>query len=126
MTLSSSSTRKKIIIPDKKIDYLKDLKKERLEKEEKERNKSASPSFNRNNKKWNKIIKNNKGNLIDNVNIVKREAEFLEKEAEENEKLLKIKGGIEKNPELGEKISSLLIDSIQAKLSILNTVDTKK
>ena len=126
LTLSSSSTRKKIIIPDKKIDYLKDLKKERLEKEEKERNKSASPSFNRNNKKWNKIIKNNKGNLIDNVNIVKREAEFLEKEAEENEKLLKIKGGIEKNPELGEKISSLLIDSIQAKLSILNTVDTKK
>ena len=126
IALSSSSNRKKIIIPDKKIDYLKDLKKERLEKEEKERNKSASPSFNRNNKKWNKIIKNNKGNLIDNVNIVKREAEFLEKEAEEKEKLLKIKGGIEKNPELGEKISSLLIDSIQAKLSILNTVDTKK
>ena len=71
------------------------------------------------------MIKSKNGNLIDNVNNVKREAEYLEKEAVENEKLLKIKGGIEKNPELGEKISSLLIDSIQAKLSILNHVEKK-
>ena len=39
------------------------------------------------------------------------------------EKLLKLSGGIENNPELGRKISSLLIDSIEAKLSILNKVN---
>ena len=120
--LSSHSERKKISIPDKKIDYLQNLKNERKEKE---RNKSASPIEKRYSKKWNKMIKSKNGNLIDNVNNVKREAEYLEKEAVENEKLLKIKGGIEKNPELGEKISSLLIDSIQAKLSILNHVEKK-
>ena len=120
--LSSHSERKKISIPDKKIDYLQNLKNERKEKE---RNKSASPIEKRYSKKWNKMIKSKNGNLIDNVNNVKREAEYLEKEAVENEKLLKIKGGIEKNPELGEKISSLLIDSIQAKLSILNHVENK-
>ena len=120
--LSSSSERKKISIPDKKIDYLQNLKNERKEKE---RNKSASPIEKRYSKKWNKMIKSKNGNLIDNVNNVKREAEYLEKEAVENEKLLKIKGGIVRNPELGEKISSLLIDSIQAKLSILNHVENK-
>ena len=128
--LSSSSERKKLDnninnLNKKKIDYLQDLKNKRKEKEEKERNKSASPIQNSNSKKWNKMIKSKNGNIIDNVNSVKREAEYLEKEAEENEKLLKIKGGIVRNPELGEKISSLLIDSIQAKLSILNHIENK-
>ena len=128
--LSSSSERKKLDnninnLNKKKIDYLQDLKNKRKEKEEKERNKSASPIQNSNSKKWNKMIKSKNGNIIDNVDSVKREAEYLEKEAEENEKLLKIKGGIVRNPELGEKISSLLIDSIQAKLSILNHIENK-
>ena len=43
--------------------------------------------------------------------------------ANEKQKILKINGGIEKNPELGQKISDLLVDSIQAKLSILNSID---
>ena len=38
------------------------------------------------------------------------------------EKILNLSGGIENNPELGQKVSSLLIDSIEAKLSILNNI----
>ena len=36
------------------------------------------------------------------------------------EKKLKLNGGIENNPELGKEVSNLIIDSISAKLSILN------
>ena len=40
-----------------------------------------------------------------------------------NEQLMKLNGGIENNPELGKKVSSLLIESIEAKLSILKKVN---
>ncbi len=52
-------------------------------------------------------------------------AEHLENLANENDKILKVNGGIEKNPELGQKISDLIIDSIHAKLSILNNIGNK-
>ena len=42
------------------------------------------------------------------------------------EKILNLNGGIENNPELGQKVSSLLIDSIEAKLSILNKITQEK
>ena len=73
-------------------------------------------------KKWNKIINNFEGNIIENVNNIKQKADYLEKEAYMKEKLLNLNGGIENNPELGQKVSSLLIDSIEAKLSILNKI----
>ena len=41
------------------------------------------------------------------------------------QKVLKLNGGIENNPHLGKKLSSLLIDSIEAKLSILNSINAK-
>ena len=34
----------------------------------------------------------------------------------------RINGGIENYPEIGEKVSSLLVESIKGKLSILNTI----
>ena len=46
----------------------------------------------------------------------------MENEAKQKERFLKLNGGIENFPELGEKVSSLLINSIKGKLSILNTV----
>jgi hypothetical protein len=63
------------------------------------------------------------GNIVDNVNNVKQQAEYFEREAEQKEKFLRYNGGIEKNPELGQQVSNLIINSIQAKLSILNTVN---
>ena len=40
-------------------------------------------------------------------------------------KKININGGIANNPKLGRKVSNLLLDSIQAKLSILNQMNQK-
>ena len=119
--LNVSFEAKRKEIPDKKIDYLTELKKERelAEKNDKE---SISKKTEKNIRKWDKMLKKN-GNIVDNVNNVKQQAEYFEREAEQKEKFLRYNGGIEKNPELGQQVSNLIINSIQAKLSILNTVN---
>ena len=119
--LNVSFEAKRKEIPDKKIDYLNELKKERelAEKNDKE---SISKKTEKNIRKWDKMLKKN-GNIVDNVNNVKQQAEYFEREAEQKEKFLRYNGGIEKNPELGQQVSNLIINSIQAKLSILNTVN---
>ena len=113
--------------PGKKHDYLRDII---SEKEEKNRIMS-SQNMNQENdvntiksmeKKWDKTLKNNKGTLMENISDVKEKITSLEKEAQMQEKLLKLNGGIGNNPKMGKKVSSLLIDSIEAKLSILNQV----
>ena len=105
---------------EKKIDYLREMA---IKREEKERKKSINLTQPKSNgQKWDKIINQFDGNIIENVNNVKQKADFLEKKAIMNEKILNLNGGIENNPELGQKVSSLLIDSIEAKLSILNKI----
>jgi hypothetical protein len=125
----SPISRTKSLIPEKRPDYLREIINKR-----KEKNRSMSSSeirnegeeelnANKNKKKWEEAINNNKGNLIQNIYSIKEKANNLEKKAEMNEKLLHLNGGIENNPELGKKVSSLLIDSIEAKLSILKKVN---
>ena len=125
----SPISRTKSLIPEKRPDYLREIINKR-----KEKNRSMSSSkirnegeeglnANKNKKKWEEEINNNKGSLMQNIYSVKEKANNLGKKAEMNEQLLKINGGIENNPELGKKVSSLLIDSIEAKLSILKKVN---
>ena len=66
---------------------------------------------------------NSNGNYYEKVNQIKLKAYNLTKDADKKDKILKKKGGIERDPQLGQKIAYLLIDSIEAKLSILNTVE---
>ena len=118
------------LIPDKKPDYLREI----INKKEEKKNKSMSNKnkeeeeeeeelyINQKSKKWEKAINNNNGTLIENINSVKQKANILEKDAAMKERLLKISGGIESNPELGKQVSNLLIDSIEAKLSILKKI----
>ena len=117
----SSSFENKVHKPlDKKIDYLREMATKREEKKRSLVTNLSQPKSTA--KKWNKIINNFEGNIIENVNNIKQKADYLEKEAFMKEKLLNLNGGIENNPELGQKVSSLLIDSIEAKLSILNKI----
>ena len=107
---------------DKKIDYLREMT---IKREEKEKKRITSDNLSQpksNGQKWDKIINKFSGNIIENVNNIKQQADYLEKEALMKEKVLNLNGGIENNPELGQKISNLIIDSIEAKLSILNKI----
>ena len=112
---------KKKVIPDKKIDYLREMQTER---EEKKKSSNLSNLNENKSAKWDKVINDKNGNMIENINLVKMKAENLEKETKMNEKILKLNGGLENNPELGKKVSNLLIDSIEAKLSILKYIDS--
>ena len=70
--------------------------------------------------KWDKAIENRKNNIYENMVEIRKEAEKKNKKALEGEQLLRVSGGIKNNIELGQDVTSLLIDSIEAKLSILN------
>ena len=118
--ISNSFQNKKHKPVEKKIDYLREMT---IKREEKERKKTINISQPKtNSQKWDKIMNQFDGNIFENVNNVKQKADYLEQKAFMQEKILNLSGGIENNPELGQKVSSLLIDSIEAKLSILNKI----
>lgn len=123
VAFSSSADKRKRVIPDKPINYLIEEKKKREIKNEQLK---QSSHLNTDNNKWNKMLTGNKRPLMENVTQVKIKAEILETEAKQKEQFLKLNGGSERYPEIGEKVSSLLIDSIKAKLSILNSVSNPK
>ena len=73
---------------------------------------------------WDKMLKNTKGNLMENVEKVKKKAEELENKAKMNEKLLQnTSGGIDFS--LQQKVSSYYLDFIKAKLIILENINQK-
>ena len=71
-------------------------------------------------KKWEKFITNNKdSSIIDNINEAKNKIQKLEYEAKQNEQLLKAQDDVNKSAELNKRVSNLIIDSIQAKITLL-------
>ena len=71
-------------------------------------------------KKWDKLIDvSDDANLIQNINNAKDQIKKLEYEAKQNEKLMKSQDDINQSVELNQKVSNLIIDSIQAKITLL-------
>ena len=95
--------------PTKPIDYLSELRKNKMIHQKKQTN-------------WNKIISNPRGNKIENLQLVKNQVDLIEEKAHLQKELMRINGGYAKNPDIGDKVSDLLIDSIKAKLTIINTL----
>ena len=121
-------TRTSTQIPEKKPDYLQEIINKKEEKKrvmssiERDSNYEID-DINKKSKKWEKEINNKSGSLIENINNVQEKAKIIDQEADLKEKLLHVNGGIENNPELGRKVSNLLIDSIQAKINILKKMN---
>ena len=121
--------RTSVNLPDKKIDYLKEIINKKQEKERamssknREDSNSQILSIKKKSKKWEKEINNKNWNIIDNLNNVKEKVEVIDQEADQKEKLLQLSGGIENNPELGRKVGSLLLDSIEAKINMLKKMN---
>ena len=112
--------------PDGKIDYLLEMRAEK-EKQKLKRNILSNDNEAKNkgnNLKWEKEIKSEKGTFMENVNFVKEKARIMDDELRKNQKMLDLYGGVKNNPNIAKKISNLLIDSIEAKLSILNKLDS--
>ena len=83
---------------------------------------NKSQNKKRNNNNWDKILKNEKGNIFENVEKAKKKEEQLEEKAKMSEKLLEnSNAGID--PELQQKVSGYLLDAIKGKLSILEKMN---
>ena len=102
------------------------------------------PNINSNNKttdkeiKYPKLLKNNNIYKIDNkeiknlfekkglnettLDIVNSKLENLKEKKEQKALVLKYQGGIASNPELGEEVCDILIDSMQAKISLIDEI----
>ena len=75
--------------------------------------------------KWNKYIINknrNDSNEIDleGIQNINKEIETIDEKVNMGNELIKIKGGYQKNVELGDKLNNMLIDSINGKLAVFN------
>ena len=122
-SLSPKRSKKKLFPlhpkPKLRIDYLTEIitKKEKQKSTSKEK-KDIEQDFNK--EKWNKEINDKNGTVIANIDYVKEQAKIMDNKIKQKEQYLKLTGGIENNPEVGQKVSELIIDSIGAKLSILN------
>ena len=110
---SVSIPSKKLVPLEKNIDYLQEFRKKNEIKKVNQ--------FNDDNKsdKWDKILKNKNNSIFDNVQKVKNEVNLIDNKLSQAEEFLKINGGIKNNPEIGQKVSNMLIDSIRAKLSLI-------
>ena len=128
MLSMSLERNKRKILPNIKYDYL------RKNKKDKEKKESADNLYNSEDKdlneeenyikasakKWDKLInESDDANLIDNINNAKDKIQKLEYEALQSEKLMKSHDDINKSVELNKKVSNLIIDSIQAKITLL-------
>ena len=125
--LSASVEKTPNKLPSIKIDYLKEMIKEKENKENAKLNSSNNLLTEGNYakvsaKKWEKLINKKNGNnsIVDNINSAKNKIELLQLKAIQSEKLLNAQDPNSKDPELNKKVTNLIIDSIEAKLSLLN------
>lgn len=113
---------KKVEQAQKPIDYLTI---ERINRSKRKRNKSSmsNESSSRNIQDINKIFNEHIGSMDENIYLAKNKVAVIENQAKQKEELLKISGGVSVNPELGSEVCDLMIDSIKAKLSILDKIN---
>ena len=101
-----------------RIDYLTEMITKKEKKKSLSNEKDLNEDFNK--EKWNKEINDKNGNVIENIDYVKQQAKLIDNKVKQKGQYLKLTGGVENNPEVGNEMSELIIDSIGAKLTILN------
>ena len=101
-----------------KIDYLTEMITKKEKKKPLSSDKDLKEDFNK--EKWDKEINDKSGSVTENINFIKEQAKIMDNKVKQKEQYLKLNGGVENSPEIGQEMSKLIIDSIGAKLSILN------
>ena len=105
------------------IDYLKERRKINDLNKEKKRNEGELTKLDYSGTNdIKKLIKEN--GINDNMlKVAKCKLESIEEKKRQKDLLLKFSGGVANRPELGEEVCNLMIDSIQAKLSLIKEID---
>jgi hypothetical protein len=118
-----SKTNKKKQYNNKVIDYLKERRK--IKELKKERLKSLGRFSNyeySGTKEISHLIKAN-GINDDILKVAKTKLDSIDSKRRQKDLLLKYSGGTSKNPDLSDEICDLMIDSIQAKISLIKKID---
>jgi len=119
--MSMSTDKNSSKLPDIKVDYLQEMKEKSLKVNSSSHTLADKNYAKSSEKKWNKMINDNKKvSLIDNINDAKSKVELIDNQALLSQKLLNSQEPTTNNIELNKKVSNLLIESIEAKLSLLN------
>ena len=100
--------------PEKPIDYLKEMKEKRNKSTELE-NKKKSINFD---DLFSDDTKNE--NIIESLEVAKIRTESIDRRVERKKEIMNSNGGYLKNPYLAGEIGDLLVESIQAKLKLMN------
>jgi len=99
--------------PAKPIDYLKEMKEKR--------NMSSNAEKSRNINFDDLFLNNYKNeNILESFEVAKIRVDQLGKKVEQKKEIMKTNGGYLKNPYLSSEIGDLLVESIQAKLKLMN------
>ena len=98
-------------IPEKPINYLEEIKKKRETEGKKIKKKIQINLFDSNTQTE---------NILDQLDIIKGQTEHLDSEAKQKQEYLKLNGGYQQNPEMGDQLGDLLIESIYAKLNVIS------
>ncbi len=99
--------------PDKPIDYLKELKEKRNKSSEAEKKKSINFDDLFNTEQKNE-------NIIESLEVAKIRTNNIDQKVERKKEIMNVNGGYLKNPNLAGEIGDLLVESIQAKLKLMN------
>ena len=104
--------------PEKPINYLDDIIKKR-QSEEKRSHKKIRVDINLNNSET------QTGNIIEQLDIIKGQTDALDNEVKQKKEFMKLNGGYEQNPLLGDELGDMLLESIQAKLNVISQLKKK-
>ena len=100
-------------IPDKPIDYLKEMKEKRNLSIDIQNKKSLNFDDLFNGEKKNE-------NIVESLEVAKIRTDSLDRQVERKKEIMNINGGYLQNPYLAGEIGDLLVESIQAKLKLMN------
>ena len=104
------------------VDYLKERRRINEINKEKKRNAGDLSNIGTGTNDIRRLIKDNGiNNKI--LKVAKCKLESLEEKKKQKNLLLKCSGGVANKPELGEEVCDLMIDSIQAKLSLIKELN---
>ena len=109
--------------PEKPIDYLKEIMKEKKGNKNKEKKEQGVGEILVELKGDNTI--NGRNQIIDTFDMIKSKTDAIDQKVNEKKEVMKVKGGYINNTNIGDEVGNLLIESIQTKLSLLNKLKGK-
>ena len=109
--------------PDKPIDYLKEIMKEKKGNKNKEIKEQGVGGMLIELKDDNTIKGRNQ--IIETFDMIKSKTYAIDQKVNEKKEVMKVKGGYINNTNIGDEVGNLLIESIQTKLSLLNKLKGK-